>query len=152
QPSPDAASDDRRMIRCTMPAGQVTFEGVRLRFDVPRSQSDWVLIQYAPDSTVHLERCVVSIANTNPALIRNAAQVAYFEPGPRVSTTAGASSPEPSEPQLDIQHSILRGDATVIRLPDDAPLRCQIVDSFVATGDRLLESGGSISKPAPRDA
>jgi hypothetical protein len=46
---------------------------------------------------------------------------------------------------------VLRGDGTVLRLRDDVRLRCQILDSFVATNGRVLETGGTASLPKSDD-
>ena len=152
QPSPDAASEDRRLIRLTMPDGHVSWEGVRIRFDVPASRSDWVLFQYAQDARLDLDRCILSIANLSPAMLRSSTQVSFFEPGPRATTTTDSDLPGSMGPQLSIKQSILRGDATVLRLPDDAPVRCEISESFVSTADRILETGGRVSQPAENDS
>lgn len=152
QPSPDAASEDRRLIRLTMPGGHVSWEGVRMRFDVPASRSDWVFFQYAPDAKLDLNRCVLSVDNVSPAMLRSSPQVAFFEPRPRATTTTSNALPDSPAPQLSIKHSVLRGAATVLRLPDDAPVRCEISESFVSTADRILETGGSLSQPAANDA
>lgn len=152
QPSPDAPSDERRVIRLTMPGGEISWEGVRIRFDVPsgRPESEWVLFQYASESILEFNRCVLSIVNTSPAMIRHSPEVAFFEPGPQATTTTETGI-ERAAPQLDIRQCVLRGDATVIRLRDDARLRCQILDSFIATNDRVLETGGTISPPGSDD-
>lgn len=152
QPSKDYPSDDRRMIRLTMPGGHVTWQGVRMRFDVPRSDNEWVLFQYSAEAKLELTHCVLSIANTSPALIRHSPKVSFFEPGLRAATTTETRPLRPAPPEIEIQQCVLRGDATVIRLSDDAPLRCQILDSFIATADRLLETGGSNAQPGLDDA
>jgi len=152
KPSTDALPEERRLIRLTMPGSNVKFVGVRVLFNVPTpSRSDWTLIQFAPESTLELESCVVTIANS-VASVRNAPQVAFFEPGPQVTTNSNADSAlAPPRPQIAVERSVLRGDAVVLRLPEDIPVRFRLSDSFVATGDRVFETAGAFLEPDALD-
>jgi serine/threonine protein kinase len=146
QPSPD---EERHLVRMTMPGGQISWQGVRIRFDVPSSSREWALFQYAPESMLDFRLCVLTIVNTSPAMIRYSPEVSFFEPGPVATTTSLPMLPS-ATPQLDIRNCVLRGDATVIRLRD-AALRFQLLDSFVTTSEHFLESGGSTEKPRSTD-
>jgi len=148
QPSPD--DDERRLIRMTMPGGQISWQGVQIRFDVPTSSRDWVLFQYASESMLDFHRCVLTIVNTSPAMIKHSPEVSFFEPGPRATTTT-QSKQDPVVPRIDLRQCVLRGDGAVIRLREDAPLRCQLLDSFVATSEHLLESAGTATLPGASD-
>jgi serine/threonine protein kinase len=146
QPSPDAASDERRLIRLLLPGSHLSLQGVKLRLDVPSSRSDWTLLQYPPEANISLDRCVVTVNNGDSPDARNAFQVSVLEPGLRLTTTL-PSVPSPGAANLTIQQSIVRGEATLLRDIDDSPVRLAVSDSFVASSDRLLETWGGHQRP-----
>lgn len=146
RPSADATRDDRHLIQLESAGASVAFQKLRFRIDMPGSREDWVVFQYAKDGAVELLECVTTVVNTLEG-IRNAQQVALFEPAPLLTTTTvREAASDISSAQVVIRKSILRGDATILRLPDDQPIRLQITDSFVDTRDHLLNAAGALSR------
>jgi serine/threonine protein kinase len=148
RPSPDAPSAERRLIRQLRPNSSVTWEGVRLRFEVP-AKTNWALFEIAADAVLTFEYC--SVAMVDPVSSVENAALAFVQ-----SARADRSAPAPDastvDPQLSsgkvvLRRSLFRGNGTLLQLSEDVPIHLDVSSSFVATNKRLLETSGLASRP-----
>lgn len=124
---------------------RIRFENLQFHWKVPSNAvHGGSLFSVAANRGVYLENCAITVDNVNGRDPINAFHIAVAPPP---SSTDGAVSTGPPLVAIDLQDVIARGQMTLIRMSDAAQLQLRWENGLLAVSQRLLETGGALSKP-----
>lgn len=143
----DPVTYPRSMV--TLVGGELMLVNVALELNVPAdvAAENWSLFKPGPGQTVRLTQCVLTIRNAREQRTATHPDVAFF----RVSAdtvTADELAPASPPAAIEIVNSIVRGEASLVRIADAQPVRLTWDNGFLAISERLLWADGSQRPPA----
>jgi hypothetical protein len=152
RPAAAGLAADRSMIRSAGPGkSSLQFENVNLRLELPaESASGWSLFALGPQQTLELNDCVLTIRDRGPFGAPNHVQVAAIAVQSRRSSEMMLLDEEigMSQPAtILLNRCIARGQAALVSMPDETPLRIVWSQGLFVSTQHLLETGGTTMKP-----
>ena len=148
--SSDPLQQSRGMIGVV--GGGLTLEGLTLEMDLPREAAgdNWSLVELQNTELVKFSKCTLTIRNAAAGRASYLQGVSFFN----VTAPPGQDSiimPEemiPHEPDvIELNHCIVRGEATVLRSADLQPVALTWNNGLLATSDSLLRLQGDTMPP-----
>lgn len=152
RPSAAGLAADRIMMRPLAGSpGRVQFQGVGLRLELPgESASGWALFALAPMQTLELNDCVLTVRDFGPFGAPAHSQVGMVFVQPRrtsemmkLDEEVGMSQPA----TIVLSRTIARGQAALVTMPDETPLRLVWNQGLFVSSQHLIETGGTAMKP-----
>ncbi|WP_202617448.1 serine/threonine-protein kinase [Roseimaritima sediminicola] len=126
---------------------RVRFENLQFHWQVPATAvHGGALFRVSANRGVHLEQCVLTIENTALRDPINAFHISLPLPLDAGDSDAATSSGPPLV-AIDMQDVIARGQMTLIRMDAAGQLQLRWENGLLAVSQRLLETGGALSKP-----
>jgi len=148
---------DRRMIR--VGGGSLQWHGVHVRMELPSEPADsWAMFSLRACDSLDLQDAVLTVANADAqgAVLQDRVSLLEVAETPRAEPAAGdvanGADKRAIPPYIGLSNCVARGQATLIRCEKAAPLRIVRRQSLLVTSDRLLDVGGTDSKPVQADA
>jgi serine/threonine-protein kinase len=144
---------DRQMIRLTSGSvSRLSIQGVELRMELPTESADgWALIAMGTGQSLELSQCVLTVEGGDDEAELMHDQVAMIAVQPRrASDILTVMDPQLAMGQaatIGLDRCIARGEATLVMMPDEAPLTLRWKQGLLATSRRLIEIGGSATSP-----
>ncbi len=124
---------------------RVRFENLQFVWKVPSNAvHGGTLFDVSANRSVQLEDCTITIENVSGRDPINAFHVRLPAP---TTNTEESSSQGPPLVAIELQNVIARGQMTLVRMDAAAQLQFRWENGFLAVSQRLLETGGAISKP-----
>ncbi|QEG38449.1 serine/threonine-protein kinase [Roseimaritima ulvae] len=124
---------------------RIRFENLQFHWKVPSNAvHGGALFHVAANRGVYLENCAITIDNANGREPINAFHIGVAPPP---SSSEGTVSTGPPLVAIDLQDVIARGQMTLMRMSDAAQLQLRWENGLLAVSQRLLETGGALSKP-----
>jgi hypothetical protein len=108
------------------------------------------MFQIVHDATLDLQSSIVTIAHPPSTSLAETQQVSFVEvnrKNPLATSTSPGESTDTLTGHLAMNRCTVRGDGTVVRVTEDAPLHVQLTGCFVSTNRRLLETAGASLRP-----
>jgi len=145
-------AEQRQMIRLTgAAASRLIISGVMLRMELPQEPSfGWSLFAVQSAQSLDLSDCILTIKDAGSVGGPIHDQVAFFHVLPRrIADTMTMEDESVMAPQLSIAltRTIARGEASLVWMPDESPLKLVWNQGLLVTSGRLIETGGTMVKP-----
>jgi len=125
---------------------QLTLIRVGLVLEVPREAAAdrWSLIESRPAEMIRLEKCWLSINNSSAQSGPYHPDAAFFRvlAGPGGGVLPRDPPASPQRLTLELVDCVLRGEATVLSVHEQTPVRFSWDNGLLATSDRLLVALG----------
>jgi len=152
RPELDSLADQRQMIRLTgATASRLVVSGVMFRLELPAEPSfGWSLFAAQSAQNIDLNDCILTIKDASGTGGPVHEQVSFFHVLPRrVADTMTMEEESVMAPQLSIglTRTIARGEASLVWMPDESPLKLVWNQGLLVTTGRLIETGGTMVKP-----
>ena len=152
RPALTGLEPDWQMIRMAGgSSSRLAIEGVELRLELPAepasASSGWSLVSMQTGQTLELSDCVLTVQNAGEIHDRVAMITVQSR---RASDTMSMPEVQPSmapSTTLSLHQCIARGEATFVSLTEESPLTIHWNQGLLVTPRRLIETGGSLSKP-----
>ncbi|HPU06317.1 MAG TPA: serine/threonine-protein kinase [Thermogutta sp.] len=143
----------------TLAASSIVCEDVAIRIEVPPEYAadDWHLFRVSYDSTIELNRCVLTLAAARDRrqIASNDVNVGSFFlfcEDPRSALVVRAAQNREADQlrgtAVRLHRCIIRGDGDLFRSTYCQPVRVTITESFVSVAGRLLDMLGTERSPA----
>jgi serine/threonine protein kinase len=144
--------EQRQMIRVTAGATtRLNIAGVMLRMELPVEPSfGWAMFAMQPAQTLEVSDSILTIQDGETLVGPVHDQVSFFHVLPRrMADSMKMEDDMAMAPQLTIglTRSIVRGEATMISMPDESPLKLVWNQGLLVVTGRLIETGGTALKP-----
>ncbi len=144
----------------TLAASSIVCEDVAIRIEVPPEYAadDWHLFRVTYDSTVELNRCVLTLVaepegRQMSSADSNVGSFFLVCEDPRsaliVRAAQNQEADRPRGTSIRLNRCIIRGDGDLSRSSNCQPVRMTISESFVSVSGRLLDMLGTERSPAP---
>jgi serine/threonine-protein kinase len=152
QPPVSLASGTPHMIRLTGgPVCRLTVLGVDLSLVLPEEPSSgWSLVSLRSGQSLELRDCVLTVQDGDSDRPAVHDQVAMILVQPRLASDVMTMEPMAamaSSTAIVLTGTIARGEATMVRLAEDVPLKLTWNQGLLVTPRRLLETTGSATNP-----
>jgi hypothetical protein len=147
RPNEFAVGDSQPMF--SVIGGQLTIVQVALEFDVPeRMTQPCSLFETQRPESLRLDRCWLTIRNANGQRQAMNPDVAFFDikaPPGSAAMEMGVSAPMEPTVMIQLDNSVARGEATLLRALEQQPVSLTWANGLLATSERLLwAAGGSM--------
>jgi hypothetical protein len=133
------------------PVSRLTAIGVDFTLELPpQPSSGWSLFALRSGQSLDLSDCIITVKDGDATRPPAHDQVAMISVQPRSMTDAMAMEPMAamaSGTTIRLARTIARGEATMISLSEDVPLKLLWDQGLLVTPKRLLETTGSTTNP-----
>ena len=152
RPQLSLATGGQQMIRLTGgPASKLTIQGASLLLDLPPEPSTgWSLFGLRSGQSLQLDECVLTVKDGDATRPPAHDQVAMIGVQQRLMSDAMTMEPTAamgSGTTIVLDRTIVRGEAMMISLSEDVPLKLRWNQGLLVTPRRLLETTGSSTNP-----
>jgi serine/threonine-protein kinase len=151
RPQLSLAAGGQQMIRLTGTASKLTIEGASLLLDLPSEPSTgWSLLGLRSGQSLQLDECVLTVKDGDATRPPIHDQVAMIAVQPRQMSDAMTMEPAAAMgtgTTIVLDRTIARGEAAMIALSEDVPLKLRWNQGLLVTPRRLLETTGSATNP-----
>jgi serine/threonine-protein kinase len=142
----------QQMIRLAGgPVSRLTAIGVDFTLDLPpQPSSGWSLFALRSGQSLDLSDCIITVKDGDATRPPAHDQVAMISVQPRSMSDSMAMEPMAamaSGTTIRLARTIARGEATMVSLSEDVPLKLQWDQGLLVTPKRLLETTGSTTNP-----
>ena len=162
QPEQFATERDKQMIRLIGGRDSVVeFRGIELRLELPSTPSSglsgWSLLAIHRMQRLSLANCVLTVvdaAGTAGTPVHQNVAMLAFQPRPvaEMMKMMEDMNAMVKATEVSLTNCVARGEATVLAIPDESPLRMTWTNGLLVTPFRLIETGGtSMPKPGFQD-
>ena len=141
---PDPVKYPRAML--ALSGAQLTLVNVAVELEIPRevASEQWSLFEIRQAEQVRLEKCSLTIRNNSDQLGAYHPDVAFFrvKSGPRGQPHRRRGRRPPRRMTIALVDCILRGEAVVLRAPDQWPIQFSWENGLLLTTEQLLAADG----------
>jgi eukaryotic-like serine/threonine-protein kinase len=152
QPEVSTLPELRQMIRLSgSSTSRLSMAGVHVRMELPSTPSfGWALVAVQSGQSVEISDAIMTVVDkgTSGAPVHD--QVAVFQVLPRriVDTMKMEDESAMAPPvTIGLTRTIVRGEATLVSMPDESPFKLAWNQGLLVTNRRLIETGGTVLKP-----
>lgn len=151
---PEAGYGSRQMIRLAGGASaHVEMVGVELRLELPADppSDSWAIFAMSTGQSLQLQQCVLTVVDGDEDQLPIHDQAAMI----LLQRRRAADAMSMGDPQLAmgqqariaLDRTIARGEASLVRMPDETPLAIRWNQGLLITPKHLIETGGSSTEP-----
>ena len=138
----------------SLSSGRLTISSVTVELIIPRDilADNWSLFEIRGGQTVRLEKCALTIVNASEQMIAYHQDAACFRMGSSPgaeSMVAGGNPGAPPLATIELNDSIVRGEAVFIRVEDLQPVHLAWDNGLLVTSECLLSAAGGAQSPKP---
>jgi eukaryotic-like serine/threonine-protein kinase len=138
----------------SLSSGRLTISDLAVEFIIPRDipAANWSLFEIHGGQTVRLEKSAITIANASERINAYHQDAACFRIGSSPDTEPVAAGSNPGVPPLatiELNDSIVRGEANFIRVEDLQPVHLAWDNGLLVTSECLLSAAGGAQSPKP---
>jgi hypothetical protein len=138
----------------TVRGGQLALHQIHFELDVPSDSTQrWSLFELTDADSLRLQSCSVTIRNAGEEAYAPAMSVIELRRGTTLEAGATREAAKARTPLgVDINQSIIRGEAILFHSPEGEPAKIRIVDSLIALSERLLDAEVGTTQKNPMAA
>ena len=131
--------------------GELKLRGLHLELVVPNDtlEGEWALFALKNSPIMTVRYCTITVRNTYGGRFSNLDNVSVFRIIPdaiddMLDPVTGA---ERLQAEIDLNHCVIRGETTVLRADQAAPLSFKWNNGLLSTTERLVNMGGAAEMP-----
>ena len=151
---PLTTATERHMIRLASgSSAHLALEGIELRLELEEDllADGWSLLAISTGQSLNLSRCVLTVKDgdlAHPPIHDQVSMIAVQRRRLSDTMTMPDSQLAMGQPaRIDLEHSIARGEASLVSLTDETPLTIRWNQGLLVTTQHLIETGGSAAEP-----